>query len=93
MIQTDLKISQTEGGGLELKSSEPAIGSWIGAGPPPGAQPHRYVFYLYEQKADSSIASKIKPFSTTQRMRVDFDGLVKQLGLGQIVAANYFVSN
>lgn len=28
-----------------------------------------------------------------QRMRFDVDGMVKQLGLGEIVAANYFVSN
>ncbi|QGA17308.1 hypothetical protein EYB26_004979 [Talaromyces marneffei] len=93
-IQTDLKASQVEGGVLELKSGEPTIGPWVGAGPPPGAQPHRYVFYLYEQKGtDSSIASKIKPFSTTQRFRVDFDALVKKLGLGEIIAVNYFVSN
>jgi phosphatidylethanolamine-binding protein (PEBP) family uncharacterized protein len=93
LIQTDLKISQEEGE-LELKSCEPTLGPWVGAGPPPGAQPHRYVFYLFEQKdAGSSIASKIKPFSTTQRIRVDFDALVKQLGLGEIVAVNYFVSN
>lgn len=94
LIQTDLKISKAEGGGdLELKSSEPTLGSWIGAGPPPGAQPHRYVFYLYEQKSDSSIVSKIKPFSYMQRIRVNFDALVKQLDLGEMVAANYFVSN
>ncbi|GAM43242.1 phosphatidylethanolamine-binding protein [Talaromyces pinophilus] len=94
LVQTDLKISQTdEEGDLELKSSEPTLGSWVGAGPPPGAQPHRYVFYLYEQKSDSSIASKIKPFSYAQRIRVNFDALVKQLDLGKLVAANYFVSN
>lgn len=93
LIQTDLKVIQTEAGELELKSSEPAIGPWAGAGPPPGAQPHRYVFALYEQKTDSSVASKIKPFGMTQRIRVDNDALVKQLGLGQVVAANYFVSN
>jgi phosphatidylethanolamine-binding protein len=94
LVQTDLKISQTdEEDDLELKSSEPTLGSWVGAGPPPGAQPHRYVFYLYEQKSDSSIASKIKPFSYAQRIRVNFDALVKQLDLGKLVAANYFVSN
>jgi hypothetical protein len=29
----------------------------------------------------------------TQRMRFDTEAMVKQLGLGEIVAANYFVSN
>lgn len=93
LIQTDLKISQVEGD-LELKSSESALAPWAAAGPPPGAQPHRYVFYLYEQKdGTSAIASKSKPLSLKQRMRFDVDALVKQLGLGSVVAANYFVSN
>jgi phosphatidylethanolamine-binding protein (PEBP) family uncharacterized protein len=94
LIQTDLTISKLEGGDLELKSNEATLGPWFGAGPPPGAQPHRYVFYLYEQKnSGSTITSNIKPFSTMQRIRIDLDALVKQLGLGEIVAANYFLSN
>lgn len=91
-IQTGLHVKQL---GQALESDEPAMGPWAAAGPPPGAAPHRYVFFLYSQKPDSSPPPNLtgKPMGLGQRMRFDTEAIVKQLGLGEIVAANYFVSN
>ncbi|KAH8700108.1 putative phosphatidylethanolamine-binding protein [Talaromyces proteolyticus] len=91
-IQTGLKSAQ---GSQELTSDEPAIASWVGAGPPPGAAPHRYAFFLYLQKPDSIIPPNLREghFGLMQRMRFDVDAMARQLGLGEIVAVNYFVSN
>lgn len=91
-IQTGFKVNQPE---QELNSDEPAIAPWVAAGPPPGAAPHRYVFLLYNETPGSTVSPNLKekPMSLMQRMRFDVDAMVKQLGLGEIVAANYFVSN
>ncbi|GIJ85003.1 hypothetical protein Asppvi_003858 [Aspergillus pseudoviridinutans] len=91
-IQTGFKITHPD---QELKSDEPAIAPWTAASPPPAAVPHRYVFFLYNQNPNSNIplGLKEKPMGIMQRMRFDVDAMVKQLGLGDIVAANYFVSN
>ncbi|OKL57988.1 hypothetical protein UA08_06861 [Talaromyces atroroseus] len=92
-VQTGFKI--TDQPNRELKSDDPAVAYWAAAAPPPGAAPHRYVFFLYKQMPDSSIPQnyKEKPFGNSQRVRFDVDGMVKQLKLGEIVAVNYFVSN
>jgi phosphatidylethanolamine-binding protein len=92
-VQTGFTISEQPN--RELKSDDPAIAYWAAAAPPPGAAPHRYVFFLYEQTPDTSIPPnyKEKPFSLSQRVRFDVDGMVKQLKLGEIKAANYFLSN
>ena len=91
-VQTDLQIPST-GGSLELKSEKPPLGPWVSAGPPPGAQPHRYVIFLYEQQPASSTSPITEPFGTMQRVRVDVDAMTRKLGLGEVVAANYFRSN
>lgn len=89
-LQTDFKVV-----GQELKSDQTAIAPYLGAGPPPGAAPHRYLFLLYDQKPGQVIPPnwKNKPFSHPQRMRFDVEGMEKLLGLGDVLAANYFVSN
>ncbi|KAL4914036.1 phosphatidylethanolamine-binding protein [Aspergillus aurantiobrunneus] len=90
--QTDLKVQK---GAQELKSDEPALMPWLPAGPPPGAAPHRYVFLLFAQRDGSSVPQDLKgkTVGRMQRMRFDVDGYAEELGLGDIVAVNYFVSN
>ncbi|KAL4744547.1 phosphatidylethanolamine-binding protein [Aspergillus terricola var. indicus] len=93
-IQTDLQIDKSSG---KLKSDEDALVPWLPAGPPPAAAPHRYIFILYVQKPNSRIPEEIKrkwrSAGTLQRMRFDLDRMVGELGLGEAVAVNYFVSN
>ncbi|KAL4770315.1 phosphatidylethanolamine-binding protein [Aspergillus nidulans var. acristatus] len=93
-IQTDLQIDKSSG---ELKSNEDALVPWLPAGPPPAAAPHRYIFILYAQKPDSGIPEEVKRkwrvTSALQRMRFDLNRMVGQLGLGEVVGVNYFVSN
>lgn len=91
-IQTGFEVEQSN---QELKSDEPAIAPWVAAGPPPGAAPHRYVFLLYSQKPLSTIPPNLKekPMGIFQRIRFDVDAMARELGLGEIMAVNYFVSN
>lgn len=96
-MQAGLKAVPSGSGPASLQSSEPAIASYHGAGPPPGAAPHRYVFFLYEQPADFD-AKKYAPadgeeFPRMKRMRWDLDAWAEEVKLGPVLAANYFTSN
>ena len=95
-VQYDL---ESAGADNKLTSPVEPVIDYIGASPPPFAMaPHRYVFMLFKQPDDFN-ASKLKcayeegkEYPMTWRMRFDFEGLVKEAGLGEWVAANYFVS-
>ncbi|KAL2826621.1 phosphatidylethanolamine-binding protein [Aspergillus cavernicola] len=92
-IQTDFQMSESSS---RLRSDdELPVVPWLPAGPPPGAAPHRYIFLLYAQTPGSAIPPGLKGKSIRrlQRMRFDVDGMVEKLGLGEIVAVNYFVCN
>ncbi|KAJ5223548.1 phosphatidylethanolamine-binding protein [Penicillium chermesinum] len=91
-IQPDVKASE-----LVLKTDAPFIANYIGPAPPPGSGPHRYVFFLFEQPAGFD-AKKYAPangktLSNWHRMRYNLDAWSKEIGLGDILALNYFKSN
>lgn len=95
-IQPGLQAAN-EGGQRVLRASEPSISDYAPPGPPPGSPPHRYCFFLYEQPASldgskyaSGDGAKMGLWS---RMRYSLDAAEKELGLGPIVATNYFTSN
>lgn len=99
-IQTGFKVNPDSSGPeqpehLKLTSDELAIAPWAPASPPPGAAPHRYLFLLYAQTAGTAVPSSLKEGSMGlwQRVRFNVDSTVRELGLGEIVAANYFLSN
>lgn len=95
-IQADL---QPSGSDNNLTSPTPPVVDYIGANPAPFSMaPHRYVFMLFKQP-DGFDASKLEcaykegeSYPMTWRMRFDLEGFVKDAGLGEWVAANYFVS-
>lgn len=66
--------------------------------PIPVSGPHRYVFLLYEQPSGFD-AKKFMPqaegqeFPMMQRIRFDPSKFVKEAGLGEVLAGNYFESN
>ncbi|KAH0595048.1 hypothetical protein MHUMG1_07347 [Metarhizium humberi] len=95
-IQPGLQAAN-EGGQRVLRASEPSISDYAPPGPPPGSPPHRYCFFLHEQPASfdgskytSGDGAKMGLWS---RMRYSLDAAEKELGLGPIVATNYFTSN
>jgi phosphatidylethanolamine-binding protein len=74
------------------------VAEYVGAGPPPGAAPHRYVFLLYEQPEDFDVkklgqVAESGTFPIRKRARYDFEGLVRDAKLGTPVAANWITSN
>lgn len=75
----------------------PFIVNYIGPAPPPGSAPHRYAFFLYEQPAALDAARFApaggKPLGNLGRMWASLDDWVGKLGLGDVVAVNYFKSN
>ncbi|KAJ5612024.1 protease inhibitor (Tfs1) [Penicillium lagena] len=92
-IQPGVKASESSA----LGTSGPFIANYIGPAPPPGSSPHRYMFFLYEEPADFD-ANKYAPadgknLSIRNRTRYDLDAWTKEIGLGPVVAFNYFKSN
>jgi len=84
-------------GTTSLKTTEPFVANYIGPAPPPGSSPHRYVVLLYEQPQGFD-GKKLAPpngakVGNFQRMRWDLEAWGKEVGLGEVVAVNYFVSN
>lgn len=92
-IQPGVKVTETS----TLDTSAPFIANYIGPAPPPGSSPHRYIFFLYEEPAGFE-PKKYAPadgqtLSNWYRMRYDLDSWAKEIGLGSVLAFNYFNSN
>ena len=99
-IQPDLSPSAGEANtNKPLQAPEKSyVADYVGPGPPPMSGPHRYLFLLYEQPEGFDGKKHGQPkggkaFPMMKRMRYDFDTLVREAKLGEIVAANWFVSN
>ena len=80
-----------------LTSTDPFVADYIGPAPPPISGPHRYVFLLYEQPATFDW-KKYAPaegakMGNVKRMWADLSDWEKKMGLGEIIASNYFTSN
>lgn len=101
-VQPGLKSSNSQTG--ELTSSSPHLANYIPPGPPPMSDWHRYVFLLYEQPQDFEeklgkgvglglgLSKGGGEMPRTQRMRCDVEGFLEMLGVGEVVAVNYFLS-
>ena len=92
-VQPGFKIATSS----QLESAAPFVANYIGPAPPPGSAPHRYIFLLYEQP-EAFDGSKYAPaggknLSNWNRMRYDLGAFEKEIGLGPVIAANYFHSN
>lgn len=89
--------SESNSNSFTLKTTAPFVANYIGPAPPPGSSPHRYTFFLYEQP-DAFDGAKYAPpdgqtLGNMSRMRYDLDAWGKEIGLGSLVAMNYFNSN
>lgn len=73
------------------------MANYISPSPPPGSGPHRYTFFLYEQPDDFDAKKYAPPqgreMGVYDRVRFDFDTWSREVGLGDLVAGNYFWSN
>ncbi|OGM48223.1 putative protease inhibitor (Tfs1) [Aspergillus bombycis] len=81
----------------QLEVTKPFVANYIGPAPPPGSSPHRYVFFLYEQPEEFDGKKYAPPdgqnLGNWHRMRYDLDAWEKEIGLGPVLAVNYFTSN
>jgi phosphatidylethanolamine-binding protein (PEBP) family uncharacterized protein len=96
-IQTGLQ-PQMAGGVTKLHSSNtPYVVDYAGPGPPPGSAAHRYLFLLYEQPENFDLKEWApvdgKSVGVWNRMRYNLGAFEKKIGLGPVLAANYFCSN
>ncbi|CAK7214056.1 hypothetical protein SCUCBS95973_002016 [Sporothrix curviconia] len=107
-LQTDLVVAGAADGGsgsssssgwVPLTSPTKPIVSYIKPGPPSPSAAHRYVFMVYKQPEGLDTAGVMarmgwapEGVSRMGRMRFDANTLTQNLGLGEIVAINYFRS-
>lgn len=97
-IQSDLRpVANDSGDTAVLQSTAPFVANYIGPAPPPGSAPHRYVFMLYEQpegfSGDLHAPPNGQKLGNMSRMRYSLDAWEKKIGLGPVLACNYFTSN
>ncbi|PWY65453.1 PEBP-like protein [Aspergillus eucalypticola CBS 122712] len=95
-IQSGLEPIMSENGHFFLRVAAPFIANYVGPNPLPGSSPHRYLFILYEQPAGFELTRSSptggKKMGVWSRLRFDLDGWAREIGLGPVVGANYFVS-
>lgn len=89
-----VEASSTSG---KLESGLSYITNYIGPAPPPMSAPHRYVFVLYEQPVGFEV-EKWMPrdgakTGNLDRMWFSLDEWERKVGVGELVAVNYFKSN
>lgn len=82
---------------LEAEGGKKPLVEWGPPGPPPISSPHKYVFMVWEQpdgmseaKARGLLGLK-EQIGLSTRMKWDQAGCEKKLGLGEVLAGNYFV--
>ncbi|PMD46792.1 PEBP-like protein [Hyaloscypha variabilis F] len=79
-----------------LITTDPFIINYFRPGPPPGAGPHRYLFLLYEQPENFDVKDHApkdgKEVGVLPRIRWDLEGWERRVGVGGVVAANWFRS-
>ncbi|KAF2099332.1 PEBP-like protein [Rhizodiscina lignyota] len=81
---------------LEAEENQAPVVPWGPPNPPPISSAHRYVFLVWEQP-DGMTVEKVKgtlnlkePVSLGARIRWDEAGFEKKLGLGEVLAGNFF---
>jgi hypothetical protein len=57
------------------------------------SKPHRYVFLLYEEPKGFDAGKGGKKVGIWPRMRWDFGKFEKEVGLGEVVAGSWVLSN
>jgi hypothetical protein len=92
-LQSGFRLSPSDASG-KLETSDPFVIDYYRPGPPPGAGPHRYLFLLYEQPANFDVKAHApgKAVGVFGRIRYDLDAWEQKIGLGPVLAANYFNS-
>ncbi|KAF2655725.1 PEBP-like protein [Lophiostoma macrostomum CBS 122681] len=91
--QSGFRLSTSAGNG-RLETSDPFIVNWAPPGPPPISGPHRYLFALYEEPSGFDVKSLApgKEVGIPPRFRYNVDAWARSIGLGHVLAANYFRS-
>jgi len=97
-LEVSAEVLGSAAAGWYAVQSGEVIFAYIAPGPPPGSGPHRYVFAVYEQPAGSTAESVKKALglgtepSAFSRPRWDQADCETKLGLGKIVAGNYWTT-
>jgi phosphatidylethanolamine-binding protein (PEBP) family uncharacterized protein len=97
-LQTDLRPVPIEvrGGRVLLTADTQAMVSYLLPGPPFMSGPHRYLCLLFEQPAGVTRETMREAMGLSEdvgvweRLRWDQGAFERQVGLGAVVAANYF---
>ncbi|KAJ2976235.1 hypothetical protein NQ176_g5070 [Zarea fungicola] len=94
-LQGNLQIPSD--GSKVFLAMEAVMAGYRPPNPPGFSPPHRYVFLLYEQPDTLNLQQHIpkdgEQLGLWPRLKYDHDQLVQKMGLGEPVAANYFISS
>ena len=90
-LQQDLLPAASNGTAKTLTSTATGYATYRPPAPPAElpARPHRYIQLLFNQPSNFSIPTAFQEV-VMMRRGFDYAGFVKQAGLGEVVAANYF---
>jgi len=100
-IQADLVAGTVDENGFAPLEGPPnwQVMPYIGPGPPKLSAPHHYVFMVFEQpegtdaaKIRSALGLEGRGTGLMPRMRWDQEAFERKLGLGDVVAGNFFFS-
>ncbi|KAI1191002.1 PEBP-like protein [Nemania serpens] len=99
-LHIDLVVGAPDGDGFApLEGNAEWLVPYVGPGPPKPSAAHRYVFMVFEQPSSLDAAKTrsllgLSPeVKLTSRMRWDEASFEKKLGLGEVLAGNYFLAH
>lgn len=99
-LHADLVAGPVDADGFApLQGAEEWVVPYVGPGPPPPSAAHRYLFMVFEQPRGLDSAGVRRVLSLPgevgimARMRWDTAGAERKMGLGEVIAANYFLTH
>jgi len=89
-LGADFTLNQTSGGGLVFTNSSPALSEYVQPGPPPGSDPHRYVFLLFTQPTTFTPAGARTLVNSTRPItNFNISDFAAKVGLGNPIGGSF----
>ncbi|KLO14881.1 PEBP-like protein [Schizopora paradoxa] len=89
-LGADFTLNQTDGGSLLFTNSTPALSEYVQPGPPPGSDPHRYVFLLFTQPTNfTTAAASAFVNASTPITNFNISVFAAEMGLGNPIGGSF----
>jgi phosphatidylethanolamine-binding protein (PEBP) family uncharacterized protein len=74
-----------------LQNTTQAIAGWFSPAPPPGDGVHRYTTLVFSQPSSFNLPNSLSHYNATIDTDFDVSSYIKQTGLGDVIAATFFL--